>query len=101
MRSSRGNLESDDNLAKDSYLELLLSKPLGRTQYLFARALPVFGVIAGMGIILSLFLPLKIAIINGSADLHLAGVITLLAQVENFEICVARLQAQSARAVSP
>lgn len=52
----------------------MLSKPLSRTQYLFARALPVFGVIAGMGIVLSLFLPLKIALINGAADLRLPAV---------------------------
>jgi hypothetical protein len=60
---------------EEGYLELLLSKPLGRTQYLFARALPAFGMIAAMGIILSFFLPLKIALINGSADLHLFGVL--------------------------
>jgi hypothetical protein len=59
---------------EEGYLELLLSKPLGRPQYLFANVLPAFGVIAGMGIILSLFLPIKIATINGTADLHLAGV---------------------------
>jgi ABC-type transport system involved in multi-copper enzyme maturation permease subunit len=55
---------------EEGYLELLLSKPLGRTRYLFARALPAFGVIAGMGIVMTLFLPLKIALINGAADLR-------------------------------
>jgi hypothetical protein len=59
---------------EEGYLELLFSKPLSRAQYLFANVLPVFGIIAGMGIVLSLFLPLKIALINGTADLHLAGV---------------------------
>jgi ABC-type transport system involved in multi-copper enzyme maturation permease subunit len=60
---------------EEGYLELLLSKPLSRAQYLFANALSVFGVIAVMGIVMSLFLPLKIALLNGSADLHLAGVV--------------------------
>jgi ABC-type transport system involved in multi-copper enzyme maturation permease subunit len=60
---------------EEGYLELLLSKPLSRAQYLFANVLPAFGVLAGIGGILSLFLPLKIAIINGTADLHLAGVV--------------------------
>jgi ABC-type transport system involved in multi-copper enzyme maturation permease subunit len=68
---------------EEGYLELLLSKPLGRTEYLFAKILPAFGVIAGLGVVLSLFLPLKIALINGTADLHLvsvvcAGVVTTL-----------------------
>ncbi len=60
---------------EEGYLDLLLSKPLGRTHYLFARVLPAFGVIAGMGIILSLFIPLKIALINGAGDLRVTGVI--------------------------
>jgi hypothetical protein len=60
---------------EEGYLEILLSKPLGRTQYLFANLLPAFGVIAVIGIILSFFLPLKIALINGTADLHPAGVV--------------------------
>jgi hypothetical protein len=60
---------------EEGYLELLLSKPLSREQYLFANVLPAIGVIAVMGIVLSLFLPLKIALINGTADLHLAGVV--------------------------
>lgn len=60
---------------EEGYLGLLLAKPLSRTQYLFARALPVFTVIFVMGIVLSLFLPLKIALINGAADLHLARVV--------------------------
>jgi ABC-type Na+ efflux pump permease subunit len=60
---------------EEGYLDLLLSKPLGRTHYLFARVLPAFGAVAGMGIILSLFLPLKIALINGTDDLLVTGVI--------------------------
>jgi hypothetical protein len=60
---------------EESYLELLLSKPLGRTQYIYARALPAFGMIGMMGIIMSFFLPLKIAIINSPADLHLSSVL--------------------------
>jgi hypothetical protein len=60
---------------EEGYLELLLAKPLSRGQYLFANVLPAFGVIAGMGIVLSLFVPLKIALINGTADLHPAGVV--------------------------
>jgi hypothetical protein len=61
---------------EEGYLELILSKPLSRMQYLYANVLSGFGVIAGMGIVLSLFLPLKIALINGTADLHLAGVVS-------------------------
>jgi hypothetical protein len=60
---------------EEGYLELLLSKPLGRTEYLLARVLPPFGVVAGLGGMLSLFLPLKIALINGTADLHLVSVV--------------------------
>jgi hypothetical protein len=60
---------------EEGYLELLLSKPISRAQYLFANVLPAFGIVAGMGIVLSFFLPLKIALINGTADLHLAGVV--------------------------
>jgi hypothetical protein len=60
---------------EEGYLELLLSKPLGRTQFLFARTAPAFGMIGGMGIVLSLFLPLKIALINGAADLQLPAVL--------------------------
>jgi ABC-type transport system involved in multi-copper enzyme maturation permease subunit len=60
---------------EEGYLELLFSKPLGRTEYLFAKVLPAFGVVAGLGIIMSLFLPLKIALINGAADLHLVGMV--------------------------
>jgi hypothetical protein len=60
---------------EEGYLELLLSKPLGRTEYLFAKVLPAFGVVGGLGVILLLFLPLKIALINGAADLHLVGVV--------------------------
>jgi hypothetical protein len=60
---------------EEGYLGLLLSKPIGRTEYLLARVLPALGVVAGMGIILSLFLPLKIALINGTADLRPSGVL--------------------------
>ena len=60
---------------EEGYLELLFSKPLGRTEYLFAKVLPAFGVVAGLGAIMTLFLPLKIALINGTADLHLVGVV--------------------------
>jgi hypothetical protein len=60
---------------EEAYLELLLSKPLSRAQYLFANVLSIFGMVVGMGIILSLFLPLKVALINGTADLHAAGIV--------------------------
>jgi ABC-type transport system involved in multi-copper enzyme maturation permease subunit len=60
---------------EEGYLGILLSKPLDRTQYLFAKVLSSFGVIAGMGAALSLFLPLKIALINGTADLHPGGIV--------------------------
>jgi ABC-type transport system involved in multi-copper enzyme maturation permease subunit len=60
---------------EEGYIELLFSKPLGRAEYLFAKVLPAFGVVAGLGVIMSLFLPLKIALINGASDLHLIGVV--------------------------
>jgi ABC-type transport system involved in multi-copper enzyme maturation permease subunit len=59
---------------EEGFLDILLSKPIGRTQYLFARVLPSFAVIGAVGAVLSLFLPLKIALINGTADLDVAGV---------------------------
>jgi hypothetical protein len=60
---------------EEGYLELLLSKPLGRTDYLLAKVLPAFGVVAGLGVVLLLFMPLKIALINGTTDLHLVSVV--------------------------
>jgi ABC-type transport system involved in multi-copper enzyme maturation permease subunit len=60
---------------EEGYLELLLSKPLGRTEYLRAKVLPAFGVVAGLGVVLLLFMPLKIALINGTANLHLVSVV--------------------------
>jgi hypothetical protein len=61
---------------EEGYLELLLSKPLGRTEYLLAKVLPTFGVVAGLGVVLLLFLPLKIALINGTDDLQLISVVS-------------------------
>jgi ABC-type transport system involved in multi-copper enzyme maturation permease subunit len=61
--------------SEEGYLGLLLAKPITRSQFLLAKTLPVFAVIGGIGVALSLFLPLKIALINGSADLRFAGVV--------------------------
>lgn len=60
---------------EEGYLELLLSKPITRSRYLVARMLPIFAVVALMGVALALFLPLKIALINGSRDLDVPGTI--------------------------
>lgn len=60
---------------EEGYLSLLLAKPLSRSQYLFGKVLPIFVVVMLMGLLLSLFLPLKIALLNGSADLHMGSVI--------------------------
>jgi len=60
---------------EEGYLSLLLAKPLSRNQYLFGKVLPMFAVILVIGLTLSLFLPAKIAVLNGAADLHVTGVI--------------------------
>ncbi|AUX21256.1 uncharacterized protein SOCEGT47_017360 [Sorangium cellulosum] len=77
---------------EEGYLDLLLSKPLARSRYLLARVLPIFAVIALMGVGLSLFLPLKIALINGPRDLDVPGTIgAALAIVALVLACVAVL----------
>lgn len=58
---------------EEGYLGLLLAKPVTRSRYLFARVLPIFAVASGLGIAISLFYPLKIALINGTADLDVLG----------------------------
>lgn len=68
---------------EEGYLSLLLAKPLSRSQYLFGKVLPIFAVILVLGLVLSLFLPLKIALLNGTADLQVisvvvAGIITTM-----------------------
>jgi len=55
---------------EEQYLDLYLSKPLTRTQYLQAKVLPTFGIIAVFGIFLALSTWIKIAVINGTGDLH-------------------------------
>ena len=60
---------------EEGYLSLLLAKPLSRNQYLFGKVLPIFAVILALGLALSLFLPLKIALLNGTADLQVTSVV--------------------------
>lgn len=58
---------------EEGYLGLLLAKPITRSRYLFRKVLPIFAVTAGIGIAITLFFPLKIALVNGTADLDVAG----------------------------
>src|SRR5687767_5175268 len=39
---------------EEGYLGLLLAKPVTRSRYMFAKVLPIFAVLAGMGIVMSL-----------------------------------------------
>ena len=53
--------------AEERYLDVILSKPLTRTQYLMSKALPTFAVLAGIGLVTALLYLAKIALLNGTA----------------------------------
>lgn len=58
---------------EERYLDIFLSKPLPRSQYLLARLLPTFGYLLGILLLCSLFYATKIALINGTTHFNALG----------------------------
>lgn len=74
--------------AEERYLDVLLSKPLTRTQYLMARVWPTFAVLLALGVLLVVGYWVKIALINGLSELNTLAYFSASAIVVSFTLFV-------------